>query len=90
MLTNAEWEGSVWSRFPPPVNTAPLHTRAAVLPTPPWQLHSNLGDFSNGVFHVVKIITGLADDKPDMGLFNTEKTFGFSPNVPAGANKIPE
>ena len=58
---------------PTPVNTA-LHTRAAVLPTPPWQLHSNFGDFSIGVCHVVKIIAGLADDKPDMGLFNTEKT----------------
>ena len=36
---------------------------------PLWLLHSDIGDFSNGVYHAMEIIS--AEINPDIGLFNT-------------------
>ena len=49
------------------------------------QLHSDFGDFSEGVRHAMKITT--ADSNPDVGL-STQQMFCFSPAVVVRANKV--
>ena len=49
------------------------------------QLHSDFGDYSNGVCRVSRITR--AESNPDMGLLTQH--FALSPDVVAGANKMP-
>ena len=46
------------------------------------QLHSDFGDFNNGVYYIMKIT--IAKRNPDMGLL-TQQTICFSLSVPAGS-----
>ena len=50
---------------------------------PRRQLHSDFGDFNNGVCHVLKIT--VVESNPDMGLL-TKQTVCFSPDLLATAN----
>ena len=50
------------------------------------QLHSDFGDFNNGVCRVVKII--VAQSNPDVGLL-TQQTCRPSPHALARTNKMP-
>ena len=49
-------------------------------------LHSDFGDFKNGVCHVMKIT--IAKSNPNKGLL-TQPTCCFHPDVLARANKMP-
>ena len=51
-----------------------------------WLLHSDFGDFMNGVCHVIKVT--IAESNPDMGLL-AQQTFCFSSDVLAGDSKMP-
>ena len=46
----------------------PSHTHRRIATRPLRQLHSDLGDFSNGDGHVVKITTGKKKKSPDTQL----------------------
>ena len=82
-LPNAGWEGRVCSCFPTLVHTVVYKMQCY---PPLWHLHSDFGDFSDGVGHVVKITE--AESNPDMGLL-TQQTFCRSPAILARVKKIP-
>ena len=66
-----------------PIIVSPAIPTSALLPAT-RQLQPDLGDFSHGVCHAMKITT--AENDYDMGLFNT--TLYFSPEVLTGANRM--
>ena len=62
-LPNAGWEASMFNCFPPHLYTLSYTQLRCYLPV--RQLHSDFGDFSDGVCHITKIT--IAESNPDVG-----------------------